>query len=250
MTLGNQVCSVSIRMNPRRERGEAVDAWSMGTVLLAIVVGAGSAFGEQLWASLMRLVHRPLHPRSAADRPAGEAHKRQTELAVLEKAPADMDRALVLAGALLARAGTDAQFRAELEAWWDQSAPLRTGQGNVTNGGHRWRSAWSCNPGPRHYRSHDRHGGPLCARPGTTRLMAMSPLTGRQRQRGICRAVRPGTCGQPWAAARPSSPGHGLTARPLLAQRPRVGEAGQARQHARSLAGQPAQAAASGGSRR
>jgi hypothetical protein len=60
--------------------------------------------------------------------PAGDA-----ELAALEQAPADEGRAVALAEVLVARAGSDAEFRQVLKSWWEQASPVRAGAGNVTN---------------------------------------------------------------------------------------------------------------------
>ena len=57
----------------------------------------------------------------------------ENELANLEQAPADEQKAVALAEVLLTRAGADTEFRRELEAWWAQAEPVRVSSGNVTN---------------------------------------------------------------------------------------------------------------------
>lgn len=110
-----------------------MDPVTIGAVLLAILSGAGGKVGEQLWAGVSALVRRPFH-HAATDSTAQAALQAGTaELAALEQAPADRDRAVALAEVLVARAGADAGFRRELEGWWERSAPIRTGEGNVTN---------------------------------------------------------------------------------------------------------------------
>ena len=112
-----------------------MDPVTIGAVLLAIVSGAGSQLGTQLWEGVVSLVRRPFHRKaatggdvSAAVVPSGEA-----ELAGLQQAPGDQDKAVALAEALLARSGADEEFRRALESWWQQAEPIRASIGNVTN---------------------------------------------------------------------------------------------------------------------
>lgn len=107
---------------------------AIGAVLLAIVGGAGGALGGQLWAGVSALVRRPFRDHAATDSTAqARLPGGATELAALEQAPADRDRAIALAEVLVQRAGADAVFKLELEGWWERSAPIRTGGGNVSN---------------------------------------------------------------------------------------------------------------------
>jgi hypothetical protein len=111
-----------------------MDPVTIGAVLLAIAGGVGGALGAQLWAGVSALVRRPSRHHAAADStaqaplPVGTA-----ELAALERAPTDEGRAVALAEVIVQRARVDAEFRQALEVWWEQSAPIRTGAGNVTN---------------------------------------------------------------------------------------------------------------------
>jgi hypothetical protein len=110
-----------------------MDPVTIGAVLLAIVSGAAEEAGSRLWDGVVALVRRPFR-KAAADRagasviPAGEA-----ELAALERAPDDEQRAVALAEVLLARAGADAEFGQALRAWWEQAEPVRASLGDVTN---------------------------------------------------------------------------------------------------------------------
>lgn len=111
-----------------------MDPVTIGAVLLAIVSGAGTQLGTQLWEGVVSLVRRPFRHRApgghaaAAAVPSGEA-----ELAALQQAPSDRQKAVALAEALLARSGLDDEFRQALESWWQQAEPIRAGIGNVVN---------------------------------------------------------------------------------------------------------------------
>ena len=111
-----------------------MDPVTIGAVLLAILSGAGGNLGGQLWAGVSALVRRTSRHPAALDGAAAAAMPTgEVELAALEQAPADRDRAVALAEVLVARAGADADFRQALEGWWERSAPIRTCEGNVTN---------------------------------------------------------------------------------------------------------------------
>ena len=115
-----------------------MDPVTIGAVLLAIVGGAGSQLGTQLWEGVVSLVRRPFRRKADADAdvtagavvPAGE-----TELSALQQEPGDQRKAVALAEALLARSGADDEFRQALEIWWQQAEPIRTSLSiqNVTN---------------------------------------------------------------------------------------------------------------------
>jgi len=113
-----------------------VDPVTIGAVLLAVVGGAGSQLGVQLWDGVVSLVRGPFHRKAATSGgaaaaemvPAGEA-----ELTALQQAPGDQHKAVALAEALLARSGADAEFRGALESWWQQAEPIRVSIGNVAN---------------------------------------------------------------------------------------------------------------------
>ena len=110
-----------------------MDPVTIGAVLLAIVSGAAEEVGSRLWDGVVALVRRPFR-KAGADRagapavPAGEA-----ELAALQRAPGDKQRAEALAEVLLARAGADVEFGQALDAWWQQAEPVRASLGDVTN---------------------------------------------------------------------------------------------------------------------
>ena len=119
-----------------RAGGGWMDPVTIGAVLLAIVGGAGSQLGTQLWDGLVSVIRRPFHRKGAANGdgatvvPAGEV-----ELAALQQAPGDERRAVALAEVLLARSGADDEFGRALESWWQQAEPIRAGLniGDVTN---------------------------------------------------------------------------------------------------------------------
>jgi hypothetical protein len=107
-----------------------MDPVTIGAVLLAIVGGAGTQLGTQLWDGVVSLVRRPFHREAAAQVSSGEA-----ELAALRQGPDDEHKAVALAEALLARSGADDEFRRALESWWQQAAPIRAdmNMSSVTN---------------------------------------------------------------------------------------------------------------------
>ena len=112
-----------------------MDPVTIGAVLLAIVSGASEGLGKQLWEGIVSLVRRPFRHKAAggdaaaaAVLPSGEA-----ELAALQQAPGDQQKAVALAKALLARADADNGFRQALESWWEQAEPVRASSGNVSN---------------------------------------------------------------------------------------------------------------------
>src|SRR5580700_9995150 len=103
-----------------------MDPVTIGAVLAAIAGGAGGALGAQVWAGVSALVRRPFrHHKVTVPSGAGE-------LAALEQAPGDQQRAVALAEILVARAATDAGFGEALAAWWQQASQVRIG-GDVTN---------------------------------------------------------------------------------------------------------------------
>jgi hypothetical protein len=113
-----------------------MDAVTIGAVLLAIVSGAGSELGSRLWDGVVALVRRPFHGKATASSDAAATAvvgAGEAELVALRKAPDDQQKAVALAEALLARSGTDAEFRRALESWWEQAEPIRASTGNVTN---------------------------------------------------------------------------------------------------------------------
>ncbi len=103
---------------------------TIGAVLAAIAGGAGGGLGGQLWAGVRALAARPFGHRTgpqAADTESGSA-----QLAALEQAPADQQRAVALAEVLVARAAADGEFTQALAAWWEQARHVPAA-GNVTN---------------------------------------------------------------------------------------------------------------------
>lgn len=109
-----------------------MDPVTIGTVLAAIAGGAGGALGSQLWKGLSALVRRPLRHAHVAGEATAALPSGSAELAALEQAPADQQRALALAEVLVARADADSQFRDGLQAWWEQAGQLHI-SGDVTN---------------------------------------------------------------------------------------------------------------------
>ncbi|CAL9508555.1 hypothetical protein SUDANB145_03569 [Streptomyces sp. enrichment culture] len=101
-------------------------------LLVAVATGAAGEAGRQLWDVLGRLVRRAPEPGDGTPDtrvPAtGEA-----ELAALDEAPHDMERARRLSEALGHRAVHDSEFRAELAQWQHQARILRTGDGETSN---------------------------------------------------------------------------------------------------------------------
>jgi hypothetical protein len=93
-----------------------VDPVTLGAVLLAVVTGVSEALSGQLWAGVVSLVRRPSRNKKAPGAeiavPSGEA-----EVAALQQAPADRQRAVALAEVLLARADADDGFRQALAGW-------------------------------------------------------------------------------------------------------------------------------------
>jgi hypothetical protein len=113
-----------------------MDAVTIGAVLLAIISGAGGELGSRLWEGLVSLIHSPFQHKAAAGGSAAAATvvpSGAAELAALERAPADEQKAVALAELLLARATVDGDFRRALEAWWHHAEPIRTNTGDVTN---------------------------------------------------------------------------------------------------------------------
>jgi hypothetical protein len=106
--------------------GDGMDPITIGAVLLAVITGTSEALGSQLWAGVVSLVRRPLPHRAAGGTdaamavPSGEA-----ELAALEQALNDQQKAVVLAERLLARAAADAEFDQALKDWWERAEPIR-----------------------------------------------------------------------------------------------------------------------------
>ena len=109
-----------------------MDPMTIGAVLAAIAGGAGGALGSQVWAGLSALVRRPFHRAHTAGDGSVPLPSGGAELAALEQAPDDDRRAVALAEVLVARADTDGEFRAALEAWWELASQLRV-DGDVTN---------------------------------------------------------------------------------------------------------------------
>lgn len=107
-----------------------MDPLTIGTVLLAIVGGAGGQLGAQLWSEVASLVRRPFHGKASG---AAGVSSAEAEAVALQRAPADQHKAMALAEALLARSDSDEQFRQALKSWWQQAGPIRESIGGVTN---------------------------------------------------------------------------------------------------------------------
>ncbi|MEU8651429.1 hypothetical protein [Streptomyces sp. NPDC048737] len=96
-------------------------------LLMALAGGTAGAAGQQIWASLRGLVRRT---------PSGEEPSGEGELAALDEAVDDAERAGELAEVLVRRAEQDPAFAQALETWrrraeaWDGA---RTGPGDARN---------------------------------------------------------------------------------------------------------------------
>ena len=113
--------------------GGRMDPVTIGAVLLAVITGTSEALGGQLWAGVVSLVRRPLHRKAAAGSDLAVVSGK-AELAALQKAPGDQQKAVALAERLLARAATDEEFDQALKGWWEQAGPVRASVANeVTN---------------------------------------------------------------------------------------------------------------------
>jgi hypothetical protein len=110
-----------------------MDPVTIGAVLLAIVSGAGTQLGTQLWEGVVSLVRRPFRHKAAGSETATVVPLGEEELAALQQTPDDRQKAVALAEALLARSGADNEFRQALENWWQQTEPIRANIGNVVN---------------------------------------------------------------------------------------------------------------------
>lgn len=100
-----------------------MDLVTLGAMLAAIAGGAGGALGAQASAAVSALVRHPFRHHDACT--SGAPVSGVAEMAALEDSPADQDRAIALAGALLARANADSGFRQGLEGWWAQASQVR-----------------------------------------------------------------------------------------------------------------------------
>jgi hypothetical protein len=110
-----------------------MDPITISAVLLAIVSGAGTQLGTQLWEGMVSLVRRPFRHKAAGSDAAAVVPSGESELAAFQQVPGDRQKAVALAEALLARSGTDDEFRQALEGWWQQAVPIRANIGNVVN---------------------------------------------------------------------------------------------------------------------
>ncbi|MEV7585649.1 hypothetical protein [Streptomyces erythrochromogenes] len=99
-------------------------------LLSALAGGVAGEVGRQTWTTLGALVRRPFG-RGGGNTPSvssGEA-----ELTRLAADPGDQGRAQALSTALAVRAAVDEDFRADLAAWQEQAALVRTEDSAVTN---------------------------------------------------------------------------------------------------------------------
>ncbi|WP_240152085.1 hypothetical protein [Streptomyces mobaraensis] len=103
------------------------------SALAALVGGAGGEAGRQLWQSLAALVRRPFSDDAPEPSPTLQLSTAEPELTALQNATGDPARAQALATALANRAAADAEFRRNLEEWWQRARPLATSSGNVHN---------------------------------------------------------------------------------------------------------------------
>ena len=110
-----------------------MDPITVGAVLLAVATGVSEALGGRLWAGVISLVRRPLHGMKGPTGELSAAGAGEAELAALQGAPGDQQKAVALAEVLLARAHDDSGFQRALREWWEQAAPVRERTGDVTN---------------------------------------------------------------------------------------------------------------------
>ncbi|MBC2876708.1 MULTISPECIES: hypothetical protein [Streptomyces] len=106
------------------------------SALAALAGGAGGEAGRQVSQSLASLVRRPFRRGDDDPQEPGTTLRVSTaepELTALQHSPADPARAQALVTALGVRAALDAQFRSELDEWWQRAQPVVTGGGNVYN---------------------------------------------------------------------------------------------------------------------
>ncbi|MYW12577.1 hypothetical protein GT034_30155 [Streptomyces sp. SID2563] len=101
--------------------------------LTAMAGSVGGDAGRQAWQGLTALVRRPLRRRSAEEAPGVSSG--ELELAELEGDPADPLRAQALATALGVRAALDGEFRALLDAWWQDAQRVAGSEVNNTVSG-------------------------------------------------------------------------------------------------------------------
>ena len=78
-----------------------MDPVTIGTVLAAIVGGAGGALGTQLWSGVSALVRRPFRRGHAVGEATAVLPSGSAELVALEQAPGDEQRAVALAEVLV-----------------------------------------------------------------------------------------------------------------------------------------------------
>jgi hypothetical protein len=110
-----------------------MDPITVGAVLVAVATGVSEALGGQLWAGVVALVRRPWHSGKGRGGELPAASPGEAELAALQAAPGDQQKAVALAEVLLARADGDPGFGQALREWWEQAAPVREKTGDVTN---------------------------------------------------------------------------------------------------------------------
>jgi tetratricopeptide (TPR) repeat protein len=110
-----------------------MDAATLSTLLMAVVTGASEALGGKLWENLTSLVRRPFRRKSVRGSATAAVASGEAEVLALQQSPRDLQKALALAEALLARANADADFGQALESWWIQAGPVRMSIGNATN---------------------------------------------------------------------------------------------------------------------
>jgi hypothetical protein len=106
---------------------------TLSAVLLAVVTGTSEALGSRLWAGMASLVRRPPRNKHDYGHETAVVSSGEAELAALEQAPGDKDKALALAEKLMARADADSKFRQGLAAWWRQAEPIRVSIWGITN---------------------------------------------------------------------------------------------------------------------
>lgn len=110
-----------------------MDPITVGAVILAITTGGAEALGVRLWDGLVSIVRRPARAHESSDGQPLAVESGHAELEALQQSPADRQKAVALAQALLARANGDPDFDKALLGWWEQAKPVRAITENVTN---------------------------------------------------------------------------------------------------------------------
>ncbi len=88
-------------------------------LLTRLAAGAAGEIGKQIWDGLSALVRRPFRHGDGLSAP--ELSSGEAELVALEREPGVPERAQHLSTVLAVRSALDADFRAALQQWYEQS---------------------------------------------------------------------------------------------------------------------------------